>query len=1365
MDATYQTLAAAGELGEFTVALLAKTAGVKATTVRTVLNRHRHLFEQRTAESGRRGGQPQIWIVRDADREQLQAIVSKIATRFDEDQSRRFPEPDDGDLKRPLTGRLRVSSGNPELAVAEDLEAFAPHLAARELLPHMVRRLLEATPGVTGVSIRAGDGIGLPGFDGRADFTVGSPHVPAGPSVWELGTSANPQAKAQEDFRRRTDNPGDVDPAHTTFVAVSLRRFFGKEDWAARCRAKHTWRDVRVIDADDLYGWLEEHPQVHTWVSEQLGLRPSEVATLRRWWEFWLSQTEPPTPGELLLSGRRSSAVELRKSLRGDAQAVGVYAGSREEATAFTAGALLIDDPEDNYIAGDDPLSMALVVSTSRQWARLCTSGPGTVLIPDFEDADIASALRAGHPVVVPMGPSDDRARARIELPPIDREEAREVLRRCDPPLDMEEADRYAAHARRSLVSFRRSRAINPAYKSPAWAQRPAADLLAPLVLVGTWESESHADQAVVAAIAGQSYPDIERELRRPPVPDDPPFIRAGNRWQLTSPVDAWTLLRPLLTRAELQRWRAEAIRVLAEEDPASELPPEEQFLAPVRGIHREYSSALRKGLARAAALLSSDDRELAPDGQAWRDHSASIIRELLGDRPDPRRWAALEDVLPELAEAAPEVFLRSAAAGLIGADPALRGLFRDNDSVAVWESRSPHTGLLWALELLCWSDDYVADACDVLAGLAKVDPGGRLGNRPAASLRRVLLPWYPQTAASLESRVAIVTGILERRPEPGWHLLLGLMPQHFDSSHPNYRPVFRGWKSLAHEANFSERLEATKALVDVALRHLKDVPGRWFQFIEVLPNLPPTDLGRALGVLASVDIDGFSEQERLEIWRALVKLVSSHRQFPTAAWAMPASLIRRFEEIAARWEPFDVPERHSHLFDWHPDLPGTDKFDHAAYEAALAEARREVIGTTLAANGDDGLTRLMAEAPIPGLVGATVAEVAGDALDERMVAALDRDGPERLAATGWVIRMSELHAPEWVDAMLKRASQLSERGRVALYLALPNEPRTWDAVDSDTPAVADRFWQSTRTLTVRPEHAVVLVGKLLDHRRPWSAVDLLAHHSHRPDISAELIERTLRTAAGPDIDEPHPAGSIDYDLGVLLDQLEARDGARETLIELEWLYFAPLQHTRSPKSLFGALADNPSVFVELICAAFRPAGEPKTTEADAAEIARARQAFLVLRAWRRPPGLHEDGSIDGDALRIWVTEARRLLAQADRASIGDECIGEVLSGAPPGADGIWPAEPVRALLEAMDSQSLGQGLAIGKFNARGVTSRGVFDGGRQEDALADQYEAWSKQVMARWPETGRLLREMGRSYRSWARRQDAMSEEWANAD
>ena len=178
--------------------------------------------------------------------------------------------------------------------------------------------------------------------------------------------------------------------------------------------------------------------------------------------------------------------------------------------------------------------------------------------------------------------------------------------------------------------------------------------------------------------------------------------------------------------------------------------------------------------------------------------------------------------------------------------------------------------------------------------------------------------------------------------------------------------------------------------------------------------------------------------------------------------------------------------------------------------------------------------------------------------------------------------------------------------------------------------------------------------------------------------------------------------GSLDYYVGVLLDKLEALGVAQQVLIDFELIFFALLQNHRTPRALFKALASSPQLFVDLVVAAFRPASEPNGPDPTPAQVASARQAFMILREWREPPGVEESGLLSEQRLSGWVTTARALLTDADRLSVGDECLGEVLSGSAPGRDGVWPAEPVRDLLESIDSDSLAQGLAIGKFNAAG---------------------------------------------------------------
>jgi len=68
-----------------------------------------------------------------------------------------------------------------------------------------------------------------------------------------------------------------------------------------------------------------------------------------------------------------------------------------------------------------------------------------------------------------------------------------------------------------------------------------------------------------------------------------------------------------------------------------------------------------------------------------------------------------------------------------------------------------------WALETLAWNPDYLSSAALSLARLTRLDPGGRLVNRPARS-RDIFICWYPNTTASLERRLNVLDTILQTR-------------------------------------------------------------------------------------------------------------------------------------------------------------------------------------------------------------------------------------------------------------------------------------------------------------------------------------------------------------------------------------------------------------------------------------------------------------------------------------------------------------------------------------------------------------------------------------------------------------------------
>ena len=81
---------------------------------------------------------------------------------------------------------------------------------------------------------------------------------------------------------------------------MTPRRWGGKEAWQKERRKEGFWRDVRVLDADDLEQWIEQAAAVGTWLARMLGKRTDGLADLRENWEVWSNKMTPPASADLI---------------------------------------------------------------------------------------------------------------------------------------------------------------------------------------------------------------------------------------------------------------------------------------------------------------------------------------------------------------------------------------------------------------------------------------------------------------------------------------------------------------------------------------------------------------------------------------------------------------------------------------------------------------------------------------------------------------------------------------------------------------------------------------------------------------------------------------------------------------------------------------------------------------------------------------------------------------------------------------------------------------------------------------------------------------------------------------------------------
>ena len=227
----------------------------------------------------------------------------------------------------------------------------------------------------------------------------------------------------------------------------------------------------------------------------------------------------------------------------------------------------------------------------------------------------------------------------------------------------------------------------------------------------------------------------------------------------MTSPLDIWTNLSSQLTQRDFKKLEEGFALSLKDGNPIAKT--EDESFAARFNQERTFSGWSREGLIQSLILVArlGDSLEIPNLGnpERWVD---SIILDLLRDAQG-ELWISLDYELPLISEASPDSFLKAVKNSLDKDKPEIMELFKEVDGFLY--KNSHHTGLLWALEGLAWSPDYLRDVSLILLKLARLDPGGNLSNRPINSIVEIFKPWHYQTLASYEERMLILKQVTKQ--------------------------------------------------------------------------------------------------------------------------------------------------------------------------------------------------------------------------------------------------------------------------------------------------------------------------------------------------------------------------------------------------------------------------------------------------------------------------------------------------------------------------------------------------------------------------------------------------------------------------
>lgn len=1249
------------------------------------------------------------------------------------------------------------------LVKAIDLTQWADRLEARSRLPLLIRRLIHATANnIQRIGFPAEEGVQTPGYDGFLVVEKGNAFIPDGCSVWEMGVDKDVKGKADLDYGKRAKEHLDVDPAITTFVFVTPRRWSNKTDWIEERKKDGFWHDVRVYDVDDLEQWLELAPSVHIWISILLGKHPKTAEDIATFWESWSGATSPTLSPQLLTSGRESAINHVGEWLTTDATVLTVKADTQQEAMAFLAALLYQKSPEERVLW----LSRIIIVNNLDTWNHLCAAQTKLFLVPTFNPGNqIGRANLSGHSAFIPLGRDDSSSQTTLELNRQHVSQIKEALLGLG--LKDERALSLATIARRSLMALRRKIAINPELHEPAWARPEHAREIIPALLLGQWNETKDGDRAAITKLTNLPYEDVIAILGRWANESDPPVRHVSNIWLLTSKEDAWNLLSRYINFDDLKRFESLALDVLSEINPSFDLPMSQRWTAAIHGKVSSYSEQAREGLADTLAIIGAQSglvnwtQPVSP-----QEYVNRVVYQLLNRANDDWRiWASLSSVLRLLAEGSPDQFLDAVNKGVSSSNPILLNMFEEPENVMFYGSTYP--GLLSALELLAWSPDYLPRAILVLAALARIDPGGKLGNRPANSLKHIFLLWYPQTIAPLEQRLRVIDMLRKQEGVVSWKLMGDILPEPHSISTPSTKPRWRDWVPDTHPSvTYREIWDATHEIIKRMLVDAENNGQRWKTLIEHLNSVPKAEHDAIVEQLENLDKTLMGHDDYMIIWSTLRTIVARHKRFPGAGWAMPVEAVDRLNQIYEQYIPENLIDRYAWLFGYHTELIGNFGEDWKAHEQAIATAKEQAEKEIYEKGGVSMLTSLATKVEQPYFLGLTMGQIPipSEEEDTLLIHLNSKYNYYTELLRGFILMRQKTQGWDWVqekiDKILK--AEYSQEQQSEFFTYLPFTTQTWNILESFGNDVQEKYWLTVRPMRLEVDDFDKAIQKLLEQKRPHVALDIITMQINKigAQISAPLTTECLEMAV---VTKPEYEGEwrvFDY-IDELLEAIEKTGEISESrLASLEFALLPILGHRgeRGPKTLHKELSRNPDFFIEVFCLVYRAEGEEKQDLSEDKRI-KAQLAHELLYGWKLIPGLEDNGSINSTALNDWVQKVRELAIQNKRLIVVDLTIGQVFSCSPKESDGTWPAAPIRELIENINSDELNRGFITGVNNSRGVTSRGLLDGGAQERDLAEQYKRYAAAIRDLWPRTASVLDKIAEGYLSEARREDLGAE------
>ena len=1070
-------------------------------------------------------------------------------------------------------------------------------------------------------------------------------------------------------------------------------------------------------------------------------LMKNGIETWKYAWDSWAKANTPVYSIELATAGRGEQVKELISKVKGAPSVIRINTNSFEDSYGFTLAALSTEPSILERIA---------IVREEKDWHKLltdCEPVPLILINCCNKELNHGYAVDRGYHVILLA--THFTAAGEIKLPMPNKVAQIEALKKMG--VEVQKVEHIVRSCRGRTALIRRHKDMHPQELNlPQWATAEYANIIIPIIFAEAWSTANGDDCQILAMMSNMDYEEFEEKLEQLARGfDDPPVRLVGKIWSITSRQDAFLYMKPYTSSNLIRRLCKVSLEVLQQNDPQFEISPAERWM---NFEDDKYSEYLSIGISSALTMVVHElGEDCLINSTPLEQHVAETVANIFGPKPDNRKWYSLRSHMSFLAESSPDIFLTKVEEDLKKAKPEIAGLFTQEGMFG----GSPHANLLWALEIISWNEKYFSRVIQILALLCRIKIDDRVGNRPIESLRAIFKPWRPQTFLKPSEQIQALDHVYLTEPTIVWKLLLDMLPKVHDHSSPIHQPAYADW-CKDWNPDITYEVEIVSLVQHSILSKVNEPYGeRWADLLQAYQVYDDRFSNKILKGLQGLNRDCISAEGVTKLNNVLRELIFKHQRFSRKEGAFPEEYVSRLEDIRLKLIVNNVIEQHAYLFDWgNPQIEGVEDYSEKQRIASGIRIKAlEQIWTTL---GNQGIVELVKISKAYTVLADSLTSCSfSDSIDSMIFDWLSNaDQTFRNIAVEYVFYRA-YNSSDWIGRVITEVNQLEVNRQAQFFSALPFD-KAISRLEQLPQEIQDRYWSIMEPAGVdfRNEDQVnVLLNNLLSHDRSSVAARVakmaLNVNKHKFLIEDIIID-ILRAMAREDKQDFDAAGAL---IEYLQKQCLVK---KDTMSVLEWEYLPILDQ---PSTLIADVLENPASFVQLIRLAYNPSITLEEPDLDVPHRSiLTTRAYSLLKCLDRLPG-QTDMSFDKDKLIEWIDAVRHEAAAVHRREIADYYVGELLAQVSEGADGIWPNEIVREVLEHYQNSDIERGILIKKRNMRGVTLRDIFDGGMQEKTLSSSYAQDAEKIKQNWPRTSQILLSISKSYLEDAKMQDVDAE------